>query len=421
MTAIPIQLSVRPPQPAESTLPAEWPDEAWRASMLEGNWRPDPFRQFVLKLHNRCNLACDYCYIYEMADQSWRTLPQVMDRRTLAQAARRIGEHAATHGLDLVHVIYHGGEPLLVGADYIDYASETIRDAVPAGTSVVLSVQTNGVLLDERMLGALSRHDIGVGVSIDGDQAGNDRHRRYANGKGSYHQIAEGLRRLNQPAYRRLFSMLLCTIDVTNDPVATYESLLEFDPPGIDFLHPHGNWSERPPHRGADPRRTPYGDWLAAVFDRWYGAPVQETHVRILQAIVDETLGRRGGYDAIGLVVPPMIEVETDGSMQQNCNLKSTYEGATCTGLNVYAHDFDLATEHPMVSAGQAGLAALAAECQECPIRDVCGGGYFPHRYRAGSGFRHPSVYCADLFRLITHIQRRVHADLGQLLPGGTR
>ena len=34
------------------------------------------------------------------------------------------------------------------------------------------------------------------------------------------------------------------------------------------------------------------------------------------------------------------------------------------------------------------------------------------HRYRAGDGFRNPSVYCADLTRLITHIHRRVGADL---------
>jgi len=33
---------------------------------------PLPFCEFTLKLHGRCNLACDYCYMYEMVDQSWR-------------------------------------------------------------------------------------------------------------------------------------------------------------------------------------------------------------------------------------------------------------------------------------------------------------------------------------------------------------
>jgi len=35
--------------------------------------------------------------------------------------------------------------------------------------------------------------------------------------------------------------------------------------------------------------------------------------------------------------------------------------------------------------------------------------------YRAGSGFRHRSVYCADLLRLITHVRDRVGAALNLL------
>lgn len=32
------------------------------------------FMEFVVKIHSRCNPACDYCYVYDMADQSWREL-----------------------------------------------------------------------------------------------------------------------------------------------------------------------------------------------------------------------------------------------------------------------------------------------------------------------------------------------------------
>lgn len=31
--------------------------------------------QYVIKLHSRCNLACDHCYVYEHADQTWRQHP----------------------------------------------------------------------------------------------------------------------------------------------------------------------------------------------------------------------------------------------------------------------------------------------------------------------------------------------------------
>jgi uncharacterized protein len=46
---------------------------------------------------------------------------------------------------------------------------------------------------------------------------------------------------------------------------------------------------------------------------------------------------------------------------------------------------------------------------------EICGGGLYPHRYREGAGFRNPSVYCADLLRLITHVTERVTSDLAGL------
>src|SRR5271170_515845 len=74
-----------------------------------------PFREFVLKVHSRCDLACDHCYVYEHADQSWRTKPRAISSRTVAMAAKRIREHATGHRLADVFVVLHGGEPLLVG------------------------------------------------------------------------------------------------------------------------------------------------------------------------------------------------------------------------------------------------------------------------------------------------------------------
>jgi len=45
----------------------------------------------------------------------------------------------------------------------------------------------------------------------------------------------------------------------------------------------------------------------------------------------------------------------------------------------------------------------------------ICGGGLYPHRYRQGTGFRNPSVYCDDLLRLISHISGRVITDVTRI------
>lgn len=46
-----------------------------------------------------------------------------------------------------------------------------------------------------------------------------------------------------------------------------------------------------------------------------------------------------------------------------------------------------------------------------------CGGGYFPTRYRTGTGYQNPSVYCNDLKVLLSGIREYVHHSLGLPVP----
>ncbi|WP_433473978.1 FxsB family cyclophane-forming radical SAM/SPASM peptide maturase [Spirillospora sp. CA-142024] len=396
---------------ARPTTENEWPATLSVQALLEQGWRPTPFRQFVLKIHSRCNLACDYCYMYEMADQSWRRQPRRMSRATIDRTATRIAEHAQSNDLPWIGIILHGGEPLLAGAEHIRYAVDAVNSAVDSRTSVSFHVQTNGVLLDSVYLKLFDELDIFVSVSLDGDEDGHDRHRRRANGTGSHRDVMTGLHGLATPAYRRLFSGLLSTIDLENDPIATYEALIAHRPPAVDFLLPHGNWDTPPPGRD-DGDATPYGDWLVAVFDRWYRAPARETRVRLFSEIIRLLLGRPSHSESIGLSPVAVTVVETDGSIEQVDTLKSAYEGATRTALHVGRDPFDAALMLPAMAARQIGRRALAPGCAACPVHRVCGGGLYTHRYRSGTGFANPSVYCRDLLHLITHIRDAVSKDV---------
>jgi uncharacterized protein len=377
--------------------------------------KPYPFRQFILKIHSRCDLACDYCYVYTMADQRWRSQPKVMSPQTMELTARRIAEHAASHRLAAVDVVLHGGEPLLAGGKRIAYLASAIRNAVPLGVDVRLRMQTNGLHLDRDLIRLLTDLRIRVGVSLDGGREHNDRHRRRPNGGGSYAQVRQGLLELTNGAGREFFAGLLCTIDVRNDPVATYEALLEFDPPAVEFQLPHGNWSNPPPGRRPDSPATPYADWLIAVFERWYGAPRKETRVRVFEEILNLLLGGNSCVEGFGLGPVSCVVVQTDGAIEQNDTLGSAYEGAAVTGLHVARNSFDEAAVSPGIVVRRSGAHALARSCRECDLVRVCGGGSYWHRYRVGSGFVNRSVYCPDLYRLIGHIRSRLTADVDLL------
>ncbi|MEW2385696.1 FxsB family cyclophane-forming radical SAM/SPASM peptide maturase [Micromonospora sp. NPDC047707] len=354
--------------------------------------------QFVLKIVSRCDLSCDHCYVYEHPDQSWRRQPHTMALTTVAAAARRIAEHAVAHRLDAVRVVLHGGEPLLAGAAGLAATAAELRRRLDPVTRLDLRMQSNGVLLTEEIAEVLVTHGVAVGISLDGDRVANDRHRRYASGASSHAKVLRALALLRRPEFRPCYAGLLCTVDLANDPVAVYRALLAEDPPHIDFLLPHANWERPPPRPAGVP--TPYADWLLAVHRAWTadGRPVP---IRLLDSLLATAAGGVTRTEAVGLAAADLAVVETDGSYEQVDSLKSAYDGAPATGLDVFTHPVDVVAAHPMVAVRQAGLAGLSATCRACPVVRQCGGGLFAHRYRPGTGFDNPSVYCADLAHLI--------------------
>ncbi|MCO8269555.1 FxsB family radical SAM/SPASM domain protein [Actinoplanes sp. TRM 88003] len=373
---------------------------------MDGPWRP--LRHFVLKVHSRCDLACDHCYIYEHADQSWRGRPVTMAPATVRAAAGRIAQHAARHGLARVGVILHGGEPLLLGAGRLRAVLEELRGTITAVCELDLRMQTNAVRLDAPTCELLLDHRVRVGVSLDGGRADNDRHRRYRNGASSHAKVRAALELLRRPRYRPLYAGLLCTVDPANDPQSVYEALLAEDPPRIDLLLPHATWDEPP---------APVGPWLRAFHERWAaaGCPVP---VRLFDSIRSLGLGGPSQTEAVGLDDGDVVVIETDGAWEEPDSMKTTVDGGAATGLTVFDASADDVTDLPAMRRRRSGLSALSDTCRSCDLVRQCGGGLTAHRWSAARGFDNPSVYCDDLKELIIAINEHpgpVAGDLGAL------
>src|ERR1700683_4592210 len=357
--------------------------------------------QYVLKVHSRCDLACDHCYVYEHADQSWRDKPRAIATATADAAAIRIAEHASAHGLAEVSVVLHGGEPLLLGRDRMREVLATLEARVTPVTKLDLRIHTNGVRLDEQWCDLFNHYSVKVGISLDGDRAANDRHRRFASGRSSHAQVQAALALLRQPRYRHLYAGILCTIDLANDPVKVYRALVNESPPNLDLLLPHSTW-EHPPYRPAG-AVTPYADWLMQVYQYWV-RDGRRVPIRIFGSILSAALGGPSFSEAFGTDPVDLLVIDTDGSWEQPASMKTAYQGAPATGTTVFSHPVDEAVQHPAVASRQRGTEALCSACRTCPVVQICGGGLYAHRYRPGNGFDNPSVYCVDLKSLITQI-----------------
>lgn len=344
--------------------------------------------------------------MYELADQSWKTRPTVISQETVTQVARRLAAYAKTHRLDSVAVILHGGEPLLVGPARLRRICEEITHILSPVTTVNLHMHTNGLLLHERHLEILKEFDVKVGISVDGDQTANDRHRLDRKGRSSYEKVLRGIERLRAPEYLSLFQGILCTVDVENDPVTVHDALTHLQPPRIDYLLPHSTW-DTPPPTGSTGSPTPYADWLLRVFDRWLeqGRPME---VRTFDSVLSTLRGGPSLTEAMGLAPSDLAVVETDGAIEQADSLKAAYDGAPATGYDVFQHTFDDFARHPGVRARQSGIDGVSETCRRCPVVESCGGGLYTHRYSTEREFDNPSVYCADLRAFIEGVAERI-------------
>ncbi|MEU8822782.1 FxsB family cyclophane-forming radical SAM/SPASM peptide maturase [Streptomyces sp. NPDC048636] len=360
-----------------------------------------PLRTFILKVANRCNIDCDYCYVFNSKDQTSRRLPARMSVEVAQAAARRISEHTRTHGLRDVHIVLHGGEPLLVGPRHMADLLSTLRSGIPSDTDVRFELQTNGTLLTEAWLDLFERYEVVLGISLDGPPAANDRHRLTHTARSSAASAVRGIELIS--SRRHLFAGLLAVVDLANDPVEVHDYLASFKPPVIDFNLPHGTHDD-PPQRD-DPSVPEYGLWMSRVYDAWLARPEYQHSVRMLEDIVALSSGVRGSVETLGLAPPASVVIESNGTLEGVDTLRSVEEGASWLGVDLLSQSFDETVRHPKLMHRHDGKAALAEKCQSCPLVEVCGGGYLPHRFSTARGYRNPSVYCADLEYLIRHVQ----------------
>ncbi len=133
----------------------------------------------VLRITERCNLACDYCYAGKARGGD---MP-------LSTALKAV-EGAVGPG-EAIKIQFTGGEPLL-NAGIIEAVYDFGRDT---GRRLKLAIQTNGTLLTIKNCLLLKKTGCSVGVSLDGTGEMNGR-RRYPNGRQAFADACKGIMNL---------------------------------------------------------------------------------------------------------------------------------------------------------------------------------------------------------------------------------
>lgn len=291
---------------------------------------------FFLRVSARCNLECDYCYVFKHRDLSWKNYPSIISDENINIFCKRIKEYVFGKSLEDIYIVFHGGEPLICGEEKIINFVETINSSMKDIVRMHYSVQTNGTLLTEEFVEECDRRNIGISISIDGCKDLHDKHRKYKSGIGSYEDVMKAIKILKK--YPQIFEGVIGVID----PLFSPDMVLSFfDSNGIeniDLLLPDSTYQDLPIGRDKNPDL--YKKWLIEAFDAWF-FKYQNIHFRTFELLLNGILGEQTSLDAFGLGTLDYLTIETDGSYHTSDILKITYENASFLDLYLENNTID--------------------------------------------------------------------------------
>ena len=358
--------------------------------------------EVVLKITERCNLNCDYCYFFNAGDDSYKGHSAFISDDTVALLVQRLGQFSREYELQRIAIHLHGGEPLLMPKAQFEGICEEIRSNLAPVVDLSMTIQTNGMLVDLEWIEIFNRHGLQVGVSLDGAQAHNDAHRLDHHGRSSYDATVRGLalcqEHLHQPP------TILAVIGEDFDPGKIYQHFRnDLNAEQLDFLLPHQN------HDNFCGDAEAYGKFLIKVFDMMVNDE-ESVSVRFIDHFLARLYGQGNFLFGNGREDPEylLITVSSDGGVGPDDTLRSTKYWSGYEYRDLKSSSLEEIIQDPLFHEFEHFKKTPASACSDCCWRDVCGSGQPVHRYASSNGFDNPSVYCQGLDRFYTHVLRHL-------------
>lgn len=368
-------------------------------------------RGLVLKVASRCNLNCEYCYMYNLGDMTYKSQPKIMNNDIVESILTRVSTYLTLSGSKTFAFIFHGGEPLLVGQDFYQNFVRKAHDLLPAFIQIDYSIQTNGVLLTPdwcRVLGGLG---IRIGISLDGLTEESNHYRLDHRGRSSLKETLIGIHNAQNSRHLKYLPGILSVINIEVNPAELYEKYKLLKVRNINFLLPDGTYDNMP--KGFDPINTQCSDWLICLFDIWFNDRDREKpQITIFNQILHRILGGDSEFEYFGGGKNINLIIETNGAIEPQDSLKACGEGFTKTNLNIQYHALEDSLKQPLIQFCIESQQNLCEQCKQCSVVEVCQGGFITHRYSAENGFLNPSIYCGDLERIISYIAKEIRGTL---------
>lgn len=364
--------------------------------------------EVILKVTERCNIDCTYCYFFNSENQDFKTHPPYIKAETIDACGRFLAQTARECGARSIQIDFHGGEPLMMKKHRFDHMCTTLRQWLKDVPEVNLVMQTNAMLIDEEWIEILARHNIGVGISIDGPREYHDINRVDHQGKGTYDATLRGLRMIqaaNIPGWKNEVA-ILCVIDPATDAKKTFTHFLdELGVPAMHFLMPMGDHETHDVNGNAAITR-----YLCDLFDIWAERADPRVGIRYFTRLLGKLLGGPTVIEQADNFTRDHMAftIASNGDIGVADDLRNTFPPLFWTNANVADTTFASFLNLPEIANHYIAREERHADCATCCFGKICDGGDLigseAFRFSNRDSFRNKSIYCDTIQALLTHM-----------------
>lgn len=334
-----------------------------------------------------CNLHCKYCFYNDVAKNREKKSYGLMSYETLEIIVKKAFEYTD----NMVGFAFQGGEPTLAGLDFYKNLISLQEKYNIKRIRVNNSIQTNGMLIDDKWAEFLAKSNFLVGLSLDGPKEIHDLNRIDINGIGSYKKIEETIESFNK--YKIEYNILSV---VTKSVARHIEKIYKYySKSGFDYLQFIPCLDELGEEAGNNLYSlTPelYGEFLKKLFDLWYADinSGKRKSIRMFDNILQILLGMHpescdmSGYCSANLVV------EADGS----CYPCDFYVLDKWKMGNIREGDIKDLLQGGKAKEFVNSAARLPNDCEICEFISLCRGGCRRHYEPVDKKYLGKNYFC---------------------------
>lgn len=357
----------------------------------------------VIKVAERCNLNCTYCYYFNQ-DYSSDNKSRLIRDDVIQELPDFLLRSLEKTNLKVLNIVFHGGEPLLLGTKKFSKICKKVSEALTGRVEFSLGVQTNGVLINKDWIDVFEKYNVHVGVSLDGDEYINDENRRFKNGSGSYYKARKGIQRLKE-AYRegRISDCGAISVWHESEAIKQLDHLInEIKISSPNFNLPRGGSDVeyvRKWNQNSNQHRN-----LAKHYLKNYVYP-RFIYMRGISEKFFAIKSERGAiWNDFRIAQQHCVAtISSDGDLLIDDNLLGV-QGEGVNALTIFNSSLaDLLKSEKWAELTQA-IDSPPEDCRECRWHRICRGGSLYNRYNKENGYKNKSSLCETLFEVFDEI-----------------